>query len=133
VADDEEGLALAVQLGEKVIAAKPGLGTLLLELARHPLGHGADALGVTCRRLDLDQLAEEVGRGLELDRHPTTLVMGREELSVSVAVRTEGNRVIFTNDQGSWHVWLRLTRNPRTGAVVGGPGTSVVCGRPTAR
>jgi hypothetical protein len=38
---------------------------------------------------------------------------------VSVAVRTEGNRVIFTNDQGSWHVWLRLTRNPRTGAVVG--------------
>jgi hypothetical protein len=38
---------------------------------------------------------------------------------VSVAVRTEGNRAIFTNDQGSWHVWLRWTRNPRTGAVVG--------------
>jgi hypothetical protein len=38
---------------------------------------------------------------------------------VSVAVRTEGNRVIFTNDHGSWHIWLRLTRNPRTGAVVG--------------
>jgi hypothetical protein len=38
---------------------------------------------------------------------------------VTVAARTEGNRAIFTNDQGSWHVWLRLTRNPRTGAVVG--------------
>jgi hypothetical protein len=38
---------------------------------------------------------------------------------VSVAVRTEGNRAIFTNDQGSWHVWLRWTRNPQTGAVVG--------------
>jgi hypothetical protein len=26
---------------------------------------------------------------------------------------------VFTNDDGAWHIWLRLTRHPQTGAVVG--------------
>jgi hypothetical protein len=39
---------------------------------------------------------------------------------VAVSARAVGNRAVFTNDDGAWHVWLRLTRNPRTGAV--GPG-----------
>jgi hypothetical protein len=40
---------------------------------------------------------------------------------VPVAWRTfgSGNRAVFTNDDGAWHVWLRPTRHPRTGAVVG--------------
>jgi hypothetical protein len=40
---------------------------------------------------------------------------------VAVAWRTfgNGNRAVFTNDDGAWHVWLRPTRHPRTGAGVG--------------
>jgi hypothetical protein len=38
---------------------------------------------------------------------------------VAVAATTSGNRAVFTNEDGSWHVWLRHTRSARTGAVVG--------------
>lgn len=38
---------------------------------------------------------------------------------MAVAVATIGNRAVFTNDDGSWHIWLRFTRNPSSGAVVG--------------
>lgn len=38
---------------------------------------------------------------------------------MAVAATTTGNRAVFTNDDGTWHVWLRLTRNPHNGAVVG--------------
>jgi hypothetical protein len=40
---------------------------------------------------------------------------------VPVTFRTHGNgnRAVFTNDDGDWHVWLRPTQHPRTGAVVG--------------
>lgn len=38
---------------------------------------------------------------------------------MSVAATTSGNRAVFTNDDGVWHVWLRRMRNPASGAVVG--------------
>jgi hypothetical protein len=38
---------------------------------------------------------------------------------VAVTAQTVGNRAVFTNDDGTWHIWLRLTHNPRSGAVVG--------------
>jgi hypothetical protein len=38
---------------------------------------------------------------------------------LAVSARTTGNRAVFTNEDGTWHVWLNHTLNPRTGAVVG--------------
>ena len=37
---------------------------------------------------------------------------------MAVKARTDGNRAVLTNDDGSWHVWLRIVR-AETGAVVG--------------
>src|SRR5947207_12587885 len=39
--------------------------------------------------------------------------------AVAVTAKTVGNRAVLSNEDGEWHVWLRLMRNPQTGAVVG--------------
>ena len=39
------------------------------------------------------------------------------EMAISATAR--GNRAVFSNEDGTWEVWLRLARNARTGAVVG--------------
>src|SRR5712691_6527456 len=38
---------------------------------------------------------------------------------MAVTARTVGNRAVFSNEDGAWHIWLRLMRNPQSGAVVG--------------
>ena len=38
---------------------------------------------------------------------------------MAVSASTVGNRAVFVNDDGSWHIWLKHVRSPTTGAVVG--------------
>ena len=38
---------------------------------------------------------------------------------MAVTGRIRGNRAVFVNDDGSWQIWLRHTRSPRDGSVVG--------------